>query len=263
MVVPIVPIGVMLGKADIAFKMFGGSSIVFNVIRSRIFGKVLRAVEYPDGHLNTIRIYRMRLYNLKSVIAETQPPPFPTAFLEPYDIKQISVFTSPHFSEAIASDADVSALAENSWLFWSKDTYQQDPIPMRNVKLDGSHILKKSKQPENILPNDLILQDVAISLSTKVRKTQQFSRWQYDRIIDLAIDRDAGLLAIARNFSSDQDEFRNHCVRLLKRRDPRSILIAAEADDSQSAHSDTSPDDDSEDAPKRSLEPQVELVSRE
>ena len=56
---PILPIGVLLGKADASFKLVGGSSIVFNLIRSRIFGKVLRAVEYPDGNLHHDGIYHI------------------------------------------------------------------------------------------------------------------------------------------------------------------------------------------------------------
>lgn len=262
MVAPIVPIGVMLGKADTAFKMVGGSSIVFNVIRSRIFGKVLRAIEYPDGDLHSVKIYRMNLYNLKSLIAETQPPPFPTAFVEPEDIQQISVFTSPHFTEPIRNDSDVSSLPENAWLLWSKDSFEEEPIPSRGVKLDGSHIKKKSKPVENIVESDRVLQDQAISVARKIRKTQQFSRWQYDRIVDLAVDRDSGLLAISRNFSGDQNEFRIACSRLLKRRNPSSILLAdgGTVGDGSDVSSEG---EDSDDGPKRSLEPQVELTSRE
>ncbi|KAI0564710.1 hypothetical protein FGB62_24g134 [Gracilaria domingensis] len=252
----------MLGKADSAFKMVGGSSIVFNAIRSRIFGKVLRAIEYPDGELHSIKIYRMNLYRLKANIADSQPPPFPTAFVEPYDIKQISVFTSPHFTEPIRTDADVSALPENAWLFWSKDTFEEDPIPTRGVKLDGSHIKKASKTKEEPSKSELTLQDEAISLARKIRKSQQFSRWQFDRIVDLAIDRDAGLLAVARNFSSSQDEFRIHSTRLLKRRDPRSILVG-DGSAPEAVESEVSDEDNADDGAKRTLEPQVELTSRE
>lgn len=262
MVIPIVPIGVMLGKADSAFKLVGGSSIVFNALRSRIFGKVLRAIEYPDGELKSVKIYRMNLYRLKTLIADTQPPPFPTAFLEPEDIKQISVFTSPHFTEPVRNDADVSALPDNSWLFWSKDSYEEEPIPTRNVKLDGSHIKKKPTSAPELLHTDRVLQDQAIAVARRIRKSQQFSRWQYDRIVDLAIDRDSGLLAISRNFATSDDEFRIHGTRLLSRRDPRSILMADGAE-VQEEQTDSSPLDGTDDGPRRSLEPQVELTSRE
>lgn len=261
MVVPILPIGVMLGKADSAFKLVGGSSIVFNAIRSRIFGKVLRAVEYPDGDLKSVKIYRMNLYRLKSLIADTQPPPFPTAFLEPEDIKQISVFTSPHFTEPVRNDSDVSTLPESSWLFWSKDSYEEDPIPTRNVKLDGSHIKKKTASVPEVLQNDRVLQDQAIAIARRIRKSQQFSRWQYDRIVDLAIDRDSGLLTISRNFNSNEEEFRIHSTRLLNRRDPRSILMADGSEGQENPE--TSDSDTTEDGPRRDLEPQVELTSRE
>lgn len=262
MVAPIVPIGVMLGKADTAFKMVGGSSIVFNAIRSRIFGKVLRVIEYPDGDLNSVKIYRMNLYRLRTLIADTQPPPFPTAFLEPEDIKQVSAFTSPHFTEPLRNDSDVSSLPDNAWLFWSKDSFEEDPIPTRGVKLDGSHVQKKPVTISELPQNELMLQDQAISIAKRIRQSQQFSRREYDRIIDLAVDRDTGLLAISRNFGSHEEEFRRHCSRLLRRRDSRSILLAdgGAAVDGKAEAQDA---DGLEDGQRRNIEPQVELTSRE
>lgn len=259
MVGPIVPIGVMLGKADTAFKMVGGSSIVFNIIRSRIFGKVLRAVEYPDGDLCSFKIYRMNLYRLKGLIADTQPPPFPTAFLEPEDIKQVSVFTSPHFTEPIRNDSNVSALPDNAWLFWSKDSFEEDPIPTRGVKLDGSHVQKKPVTVPELQQNELVLQDQAIAMARRIRESQQFSQREYDRVIDLAVDRDAGLLAISRNFGSHEEEFRRHCSRMLQRRDPRSILMV----DGGTTADGRTETQEAEDGPRRNIEPQVELTSRE
>lgn len=264
MVVPVVPIGVMLGKADSAFKLVGGSSIVFNALRSRIFGKVLRTVEYPDGELHSIKMYRMSLYRLKNLIADTQPPPFPTAFLEAGDIKQVAVFTSPHFTEPVRNDADVSALPDNAWLFWSKNTLEESPIPTRGVKLDGSHIRKEMSPISDLSTSDQMLQDEAIEAAKNIRKSQQYSRLQYDRIIDLAIDRDSGLLAIARNFGLQEDEFRIHSTRLLQRRDSKSILITEERE-GRLVHVDAQWQgaDGAEDGPRGNREPQVELTSRE
>lgn len=262
MVAPIVPIGIMLGKADTAFKLVGGSSIVYNAIRSRIFGKLLRAVEYPDGELHTVKIYRSNLYNLKTLIADTQPPPFPTAFLEPEDVKQLCVFTSPHFTEPILNDSDVSALSENAWLFWSKDSADEAPIPTRGVKLDGSHLIKKAKPREDPTTAEVRLQDDAIAVAGRIFKAQQFSRWHYDRVVDMAVDRDAGLLAVARNFGGKQEEFRIHCMRLLKRRDPRSILLADGGEGAEGADG-SDGDGGGDENEKRNLEPQVELSSRE
>eukprot|EP00177_Eucheuma_denticulatum_P006976 GFKZ01012687.1.p1 GENE.GFKZ01012687.1~~GFKZ01012687.1.p1 ORF type:complete len:267 (+),score=35.04 GFKZ01012687.1:265-1065(+) len=251
---PIVPIGVMLGKADTAFRMVGGSSIIFNAIRSRIFGKILRAVEYPDGDLHSVKIYRMNLHRLKALIANTQPPPFPTAFLQPDDIKQITVFTSPHFTEPVQNDSDVSALPENAWLLWSKDDAEKDPIPSKGVKLDGSHIVKNVSRGPELLQSELVLQDRAMMMAGRIRKSKRISRWEYDRIIDLAVDRDSGLLAIARNFGEDAEEFQLHCCRMLRRRDPRGILVT----DSIREESGVIIGDGDEGSVKRDLEPQVD-----
>lgn len=255
------PIGVLLGKADTAFKLVGGSSIVFNAIRSRIFGKILRSVEYPDGDLHSVKIYRSSLYRLKTLIADTQPPPFPTAFLQAEDIKQVSVFTSPHFTEPIMNDSDVSALPDNAWLLWSKDSMDEAPIPTRGVKLDGSHVVKKAVTKEDPTIAELRYQDEAIIVATKILKCGQFSRWQYDRVIDMLIDRDAGLMAIARNFTGSEGEFRRHCIRLLTRRDPRSIMVG-DGSSSKDEASESS-ELDLDESGKRNLEPQVELASRE
>eukprot|EP00171_Calliarthron_tuberculosum_P015731 IDg15731t1 len=253
MVVPILPIGVLLGKADTAFKLVGGSSIVFNALRSRIFGKVLRAIEYPDGELQTVKIYRMNVFRLTQRIAEAQPPIFPTCFLEPKDVKQISLYTSPHFTEPVTVNSHVSALPDNAWLFWSKESYEDDPIPTRGVKLDGSHIKKRELKPEI---KDEELQDAAIKLARRIRRKQLINSWQHDRIVDFAIDGERGLLTIARNFK-DESDFKYHALRLLERKDP--LFSASDIEDTDESNS------DAEDArqPNRTIEPQVELSSRE
>ncbi len=250
MVGPVIPFAVLLGKADTAFKFVGGSSIIFNALRSRIFGKVLRIVEYPDGDLNTVKIYRMTLYRLKLQIANSQLAVNPAIFPEPEDIKQVAMFTSPHFTELITDDSDVDALPDNAWLFWTKD---KDPIPKRGVKLDGSHIKADRKDR----PSDEEMQNRSLKLARTIRRQNLFNRHQYDRIVDLAVDRDAGLLAIARNFN-DEKEFRHHSLRLLSRRDPQKIVLGYHPDEDGSAAS-----DGDEEQGKRNIEPQVELASRE
>lgn len=247
MAIPIVPIGVLLGKADSAWKLVGGSSILFNALRSRIFGKVLRTVEYPDGELKTIRIHRMTVHRLKTIIAEAQPPPFPTSYIQPEDIKGIHLFTSPHFTELIKEDSDVNALPDNAWLFWSLDT---EPIPRRGVKLDGSQMKKRESRP-----SDDEMQERAFGLARDLRSGTMLTRHQYDRVVDLAVDRDAGLLAIARNFNTERD-FRHHALRLLERRDPNKILLGFNPQD------ETKDSDDEQDQ-KRNIEAQPELASRE
>lgn len=253
MVVPILPIGVLLGKADTAFKLVGGSSIVFNALRSRIFGKVLRVIEYPDGDLQTVKIYRMNIFRLTQRIAEAQPPIFPTCYLEPKDVKQISLFTSPHFTEPVTLNSHVSALPDNAWLFWSKESFEEVPIPARGVKLDGSHIKKRESKPEI---KDEELQDSAIKLARKIRRKQLINSWQQDRIIDFAVDGEPGLLAIARNFK-DESEFKYHSLRLLERRDP--LFSASDIEDSEASSSEAAEARE----PSRTIEPQVELSSRE
>lgn len=104
----------------------------------------------------------MNRYQLQTLIANVQPPPFPTAFVTPEDVQQICVFTSPHFTEQILTDSDVSAIPDNAWLLWSKEAYQDEPIPSKGVKLDGSHIRKKDSKPVATL-SDIVLQGMFIA----------------------------------------------------------------------------------------------------
>lgn len=177
--VAMLPIAAMLGKADTAFKAVGGSSIIFNLIRHRIFGKNIRCIEYPDGDLQSFQIYRMNIDRLRAVIADAQPPPFPTAFLQPKDVKQIAVWTSPHFTESVKTDADVRAIPDGGWLFWSKDSADEEAIPRRGVKLDGSHIAKKKDEAPSASrsdwASDQTLQDTAIRLSRQLLVASQQS----------------------------------------------------------------------------------------
>lgn len=210
---PVLPIAALLGKADTAFKMVGGSSIVFNAIRGTIFGKVLRTVEYPDGELRSVKIRRMRMATLAAAVADAQPPPFPTAFVEPRDVRQIAIFTSPHFTEPVTTDAAVSAIPDNAWLLWSKEPYDSEPIPLTGVKLDGSHLTKKPAKPPPSL-SDVVLQDRAIAIARRVLRASRLSsksppsslttatsthshlsQLEHDRLVDLAVDRDSSLVS--------------------------------------------------------------------
>lgn len=274
---PIIPIGALLGKADAVYKMVGGSSVVFNLIRAPIFGKSLRAVEYPSGVLRSIKIRRMNRQVLQSHIADVQPPPFPTAYLNPQDIRQIAVFTSPHFTEPVLTDSDVSAIPDNAWLLWSKDSYEEAPIPLVGVKLDGSHVKKKSDPKPRATVSELVLQDRAISIATRIlaesrsaasklssrspssEPKAKLSQWQHDRMIDLAVDRDAGLLTLARNYGDDDEDFVYHALRLLRRRGFQSTVIA----DGGSEEADDDSEGSDESASKKPAEPQVELATRE
>lgn len=96
--------------------------------------------------------------------------------------------------------------------------------------------------------------------SVSVSKGSRLSQWQHDRLVDLAVDRDAGLLTISRNFGDDDDEFGRHVRRLLLRRNPKSILLA---DASEADSSGQSSSDDESSSDRKVAEPQVELASRE
>lgn len=247
------------------------------------------------------------------------------------DVKQISVWTSPHFTESVKTDADVRAIPDGGWLFWSKDGADEEVIPRRGVKLDGSHVAKKKEEAPSTSwsdwASDQALQDTAIRLSRELLMTPQQSassssssssstsavtdagdsspsdtasappplsrasplsrsfavlptrgvrrrspppgltQWQYDRLVDLAVDADAGVLTLARNFRDDPAAFRRAALRLLGRRDPSAILLSATpgevlAASGGGAVGEADVDAGGSSSPLARVEPQVELASR-
>ncbi len=241
----------VLGKADATFKLVGGSSIVFNVIKSYIFGKPLRCIEYPDGDLATIKVFSMTVTSLRQRIAQAQPPPFPTVILRGDDVKQISVFYAPIFTEPVRTNADVRALPDASWLFWSLVSPQEAIIPRRGVKLESAPPLlpRTSSAPSrwtspapssassglSVARSEAEVQDLAVQLVRALYSVgggSVLGQEEYDRLIDLAVEGDRALLALARNFRDDHSAFSYHAKRLLRRRlgDGRGGLGAAVAE---------------------------------
>eukprot|EP00188_Purpureofilum_apyrenoidigerum_P000690 Plantae.Rhodophyta-Purpureofilum_apyrenoidigerum.ctg13227.p1 GENE.Plantae.Rhodophyta-Purpureofilum_apyrenoidigerum.ctg13227~~Plantae.Rhodophyta-Purpureofilum_apyrenoidigerum.ctg13227.p1 ORF type:complete len:230 (+),score=31.83 Plantae.Rhodophyta-Purpureofilum_apyrenoidigerum.ctg13227:158-847(+) len=201
----------LLGKADATFRYVGGSAIVFNFLRTYVFGKVLRTVEYPDGDLSSIKMHRSNLERLKTVIAKAQPPIFPTAYLSSKDVKQVVLWTPPHFTERIICDSDVYNIPDGSWLLWSKFSESDRPIPRRGVKLEGSSqpIPKKSVTEEQ---SDLF------SLARRFRRENRLDQVPYNALVNLIAEEDRAVFALHRYFSEDDDEIRRHILELLRQR---------------------------------------------
>eukprot|EP00871_Galdieria_phlegrea_P000972 jgi/Galph1/1876/GphlegSOOS_G579.1 len=215
-------IGAMLGKADFAYKYMGGSSIMFNLLKTYIFGKGLRTLEYPDGDLYTVKIHYPQLERLKMKIAELQPPPYPTFVVTSDDIKQLALWHSPAFTEPIRTDRDVRAIPEGSWVFWSKYTEKDYPIPRRGVKLDAPI-------PQSAASVNSPAVDNSIALVKKMYRAKYLSNSEYDRLIDMLLEKNEGLIVLARNFSDEPEEFARHARRLLSRIDEKTIVMATNA----------------------------------
>jgi len=92
------------------------------------------------------------------------------------------------------------------------------------------------------------------------------TQWQYDRLVDLAVDGDAGLLTLARNFGDDRRAFRRAALRLLGRRDPSAILLSATPGEVAAAAARGGDAADGDGAgtasPTAGVEAQVELANR-
>ncbi|KAK4526911.1 hypothetical protein GAYE_SCF29G4830 [Galdieria yellowstonensis] len=211
-------IGAMLGKADFAYKYMGGSSIMFNLLKTYIFGKILRTLEYPDGDLYTVKIHYPHLERLKTKIAEVQPPPYPTCVLTGEDIRQLALWHPPAFTEPLRTDRDIRAVPDGAWIFWSKYSEKEFPIPRRGVKLDAP--------AANIATSSAALADNCISLVKNLYRSKQISTSEYDRLIDLIIEKNEGIYTLARNFSNEPEEFVRHARRQLLKLPEKTIVMS-------------------------------------
>ncbi|GJD06004.1 hypothetical protein Gasu2_04450 [Galdieria sulphuraria] len=214
-------IGAMLGKADFAYKYMGGSSIMFNLLKTYIFGKILRTLEYPDGELYTVKIHYPQLERLKVKIADAQPPPYPTCFLTSEDIRQLALWHPPAFTEPLRTDKDIRAVPEGAWVFWSKYSEKEFPIPRRGVKLDAP--------AANIVTSNAALTDGYISLVKNLYRSKQLSTSEYDRLIDLIIEKNEGICTLARNFSNEPEEFVRHAKRQISKLPEKTIIMSTNA----------------------------------
>lgn len=99
--------------------LLGGASIISYAVRTRFLGKMLRAVEVPEGNLSTIIIRTNTLKALKEAIIKDQPPLYPGVELRGEDIRT-SVFQAPHFTEKLGPSSRFRTLEEGSYILWTK-----------------------------------------------------------------------------------------------------------------------------------------------
>uniref|UniRef100_A0A7S0ZDD5 Uncharacterized protein n=1 Tax=Timspurckia oligopyrenoides TaxID=708627 RepID=A0A7S0ZDD5_9RHOD len=224
-------IGLLLGKADATFRAVGGSSIVAGFLRSVLTGKTYRVIEYPDGNLKTFKLRINSLSRLKSLIADAQPPPYPTLYLTAKDIQQVVLFTPPFFTEPILSDSDLRKVPDGSWLIWSPLSPETDPIPQRGYKLDYVAAPKGtgSEKDEKLTSRNSMELSIANAI-LRLKKAQQdtsdaLNREQFDQLVDLLVDGDLGLVSLSQSFENDPDQFIYHSRRLLKRRQNKNTIV--------------------------------------
>lgn len=198
---------------------------MFNLLKTYIFGKILRTLEYPDGELYTVKIHYPQLERLKSKIAQVQPPPYPTCVLTSKDIRQLALWHAPAFTEPLRTDGDIRAIPDGAWIYWSKYSEKEFPIPRRGVKLDTP--------VANTAVSNASLVDGYISLVKRLYREKQLSTGEYDRLIDLIIEKNEGICTLARNFSSEPEEFVRHARRQMLKLPEKSILVSTMSDTSE------------------------------
>ncbi|EGG14248.1 hypothetical protein DFA_12018 [Cavenderia fasciculata] len=189
-----------------SWRYMGGASIVFHGVKTYIFGKLVRTIEYPDGEMVSIVVRTNNINRLKNEIIKQQPALFPGVELGPSDVKYLARWTPPHFTEQCSKNRDLKWVADGGVVFWSRF----DPIPKRNVTLD-------------VKDKELIKLDQAISFVTKMGReapmdsptNQKLTEPQENALIDLLLEKDDGVLALHRNFNSRPALFKHHALRYL------------------------------------------------
>jgi len=193
-----------LAVVEGSWRYLGGASIVFHGIKTYVFGKLVRTIEYPDGEMVSIIIRRNNLEKLKTEIIRHQPALFPGVELSSSDVKYLSRWTPPHFTEPCLKNKDLKMIPDGGVVFWSRF----DPIPKRGVTLD-------------IKDKDHIKLDQAINFISKLKhgtieEALRLTENQENALIDLLLEKDEAILALHRNFSPYPHIFRYHALRYLQ-----------------------------------------------
>ncbi|KYQ89244.1 hypothetical protein DLAC_09898 [Tieghemostelium lacteum] len=189
-----------------SWRYMGGASIVFHGLRTLIFGKIVKTIEFPDGEMVSLVVRTNNLNRLKNEIIKHQPALFPGVELDASDIKYLSRWTPPHFTEIITKNKDLKLVPDNGVVFWSRF----ESIPKRGVTLD-------------IKDKDHIKLDQAIAFVSKMGKTGplapddslRLTEAQENAIIDLLLEKDEAILALHRNFNTFPHIFKYHSLRYL------------------------------------------------
>eukprot|EP01132_Coremiostelium_polycephalum_P007584 gene7584-9325_t len=212
-------LGAMMAKTipiiEGSWRYVGGASIVFHGIKTYVFGKLVRTIEYPDGEMVSIVIRTNNLYRLKNEIMKHQPAMFPGVNEDPSDVKHISKWSPPHFTEPCLKNRDLKMLPDGGVIFWSRD----NPIPKRGVTLD-------------IKDKDYIKVDQAINFVHRLGKghgvdeTSKITEAQENALIDLLLEKDEAILALHRNFHPYPLLFKYHSLRYLQKKNlPNDLQI--------------------------------------
>ncbi|EGC32282.1 hypothetical protein DICPUDRAFT_38624 [Dictyostelium purpureum] len=187
-----------------SWRYMGGASIVFHGIKTYIFGKLVRTIEFPDGEMVSIVIRTNNINRLKNEIIKHQPALFPGVELDFDDVKYLSRWTPPHFTEPCLKNKDLKMVPDGGVIFWSRF----EPIPKRGVTLD-------------IKDKDHIKLDQAIQYVSKLGKggiadeSIRLTETQENALIDLLLEKDEAILALHRNFSPYPSVFKYHALRYL------------------------------------------------
>jgi hypothetical protein len=129
----------------IQWRELGGPAVMFTFIRTYIFGKQLRTIEYPNGELRTINVRFSTVDSIKKQIAKANNI---TDFSE---IKQLYRYEDNFWTEPILTPKDVRYLNDNNWILWSR---YYTKIPSKNVnmkELNSGDSQKKQESKEELL----------------------------------------------------------------------------------------------------------------
>jgi len=122
---------------SLAWREIGGPAIAFTFLRTFIFGKQLRSVEYPYGDLKTINVRLATVNAIKKQIAQAN------GFTDIRDIKQLHRYEDNFWTEQLLTPKDIRSLNDNNWILWSRS---YTAIPTKNVNMKELNSLDNLKK---------------------------------------------------------------------------------------------------------------------
>mmetsp|Transcript_11729 Transcript_11729/g.20398 ORF Transcript_11729/g.20398 Transcript_11729/m.20398 type:complete len:266 (+) Transcript_11729:109-906(+) len=185
-----------------SWKDIGGAAIAFHALKTFVFGRTLKTIEYPSGELRSATIRWPTIRTLKKGIAAEN------AGVTEEEIHSIARWVAPHFCERVSSSKQVRYLADDSWIIWTRSRTLS--IPTR-LSIDKGYPIGDPLQ-EGLLK-------LVQNLFTSSEGAAQIEEAKRDKLVVMAAAKDEGLLALYRSFGHDPPQFRHFSLNYLARRE--------------------------------------------
>eukprot|EP00007_Cunea_sp_BSH-02190019_P001832 CAMPEP_0174236154 /NCGR_PEP_ID=MMETSP0417-20130205/5372_1 /TAXON_ID=242541 /ORGANISM="Mayorella sp, Strain BSH-02190019" /LENGTH=373 /DNA_ID=CAMNT_0015314751 /DNA_START=74 /DNA_END=1197 /DNA_ORIENTATION=+ len=185
--------------------LLGGSKLAAYGIQNYVIGRTFHCLQYPNGLLHTIRLHTNSVDGLRRKLIDFTDPLYGGAHRHWRDVRHISEFVPPHFTEPILTASQLRTVSSGSFLLW---TTSHSPIPREQVQL----VTEKNAKLD---PYEMAIKYV-LTLPFEVEDHHTFTLPMREDVVHHLLDRDLRFLAIYFNYRETPAAFKQAATQLLR-----------------------------------------------